>query len=94
MLFCDQKTFYIGITNDLVNRVWQHKNKRSFFTKKFSEIKLIYCEKYQTEKDAVNRERQLKGWSKTKKPKLIVGELGINACTDFAEALLTGKNLL
>lgn len=49
MLLCDKKTFYIGITNNLKNRINQHKNKLSFFTKKFSDLKLVYCEKYSSE---------------------------------------------
>lgn len=71
MLLCDQKTFYIGFTADIVNRLMQHCRGQSFFTKQFSEIKLIYCEKYLNEKDAVKREKQLKGWSHAKKQKLL-----------------------
>jgi len=84
MLLCNQKTFYIGITNDLINRIKQHKNKQSFFTKKFSELELVYCEKYKTKFEAAKREKQLKGWSKVKKQKLIKGELGVNTCTEQA----------
>lgn len=87
MLLCDQKTFYIGFTADIVNRLMQHCRGQSFFTKQFSEIKLIYCEKYLTEKDAVKREKQLKGWSHAKKQKLLTGELGINQCTETVEEL-------
>lgn len=74
----------------MVKRINQHKQKQSFFTKKFLQIKLIYCEKYPNEKIAVAREKQLKGWSRPKKQLLINGKLGINACTESAEALLTG----
>ena len=88
MLLCDQKTFYVGLTNDLINRFGQHKNKQSFFTKKFSDVRLAYCEKYFTEHDAVLREKQLKGWSRTKKQMLIDGKLGINECTEFVKVLL------
>jgi len=45
MLLCDEKTFYIGITNNVNKRLMEHKNKQSFFTKKFSRLKLVYCEK-------------------------------------------------
>ena len=78
LLLCDEKTFYVGITTDVKNRLYLHKTKQSFFTKKFSQIKIVYCEKYTTEKDAVNREKQLKGWSRAKKQMLIDGKLGIN----------------
>lgn len=94
LLLCNGKTFYVGITNDLVNRIREHKNKQSFFTKKFFQIKLIYCEKYLTKKEAVKREKQFKGWSRTKKQMLIDGKLGINNCTGFAEALLVGRRSL
>jgi putative endonuclease len=94
MLLCNQKTFYIGITNDLINRIKQHKNKQSFFTKKFSDVRLIYCERYQSKHLAAIREKQIKGWSRAKKQMLIKGKLGINTCTEFVEALLVGENLL
>lgn len=92
MLLCDQKTYYVGITPNLRNRIQEHKNKLSFFTKKFSDLKLIYCEKYDDKFEAVKREKQLKGWSRAKKQKLINGNLGINTCTKFAEDLLACEN--
>jgi len=79
MLLCDQKTFYIGMTSDIEKRLNEHKNKESFFTKKFSDITLVYCEKYNSEKEAVKREKQLKGWSRAKKQLLLSGDLGINS---------------
>lgn len=85
ILLCDQKTFYVGITNDLKNRIVQHKTKQSFFTKKFSDVRLVYCEKYLTDHEAALREKQIKGWSRTKKQMLIDGKLGINACTEVVE---------
>ena len=93
MLLCDQKTFYVGITSDIINRFKQHVNKQSFFTKKFSDVKLVYCERYDLEHNAAIREKQIKGWSKAKKKMLIEGRLGYNTCTEFAEALLA-ENLL
>ena len=87
LLFCDQKTFYVGITDDMESRLAQHKNKESFFTKKFSDVQLVYCEKYKNKFEAASRERQLKGWSRAKKQMLIDGKLGINVCTDVVEAV-------
>jgi putative endonuclease len=92
LLLCDQKTFYVGMTNDLENRLIEHKTKQSFFTKKFSEIELTYCEQYKFEHEAATREKQLKGWSRAKKQMLIYGKLGLNSCTDFAKALLVGES--
>ena len=94
MLLCDKKTFYTGITTDIVNRMKRHKTKNSFFTKKFSDIEIVYCEKYIKEHDAVIREKQIKGWSRAKKQLLVNGKLGYNACTEFVEALLVDKNLM
>jgi len=88
LLLCDQKTFYVGITTDIVNRLVEHRSKQSFFTKKFSDIKLLYCERYVSEHEAASREKQLKGWSHKKKQMLVEGKLGINPCTEFAEDLL------
>ena len=85
ILLCDQKTFYVGMTNDLKNRIIQHKTKQSFFTKKFSDIRLVYCEKYSSNHEAALRERQIKGWNRTKKQMLINGKLGINTCTELVE---------
>ena len=87
MLLCDRKTFYTGFTADISNRLMQHCRGQSFFTKQFSETKLIYCEKYLIKKDAVKREKQIKGWSHSKKQKLLTGELGINQCTEVVEEL-------
>lgn len=87
LLLCDQKTFYVGMTNDLRNRLVEHKTKQSFFTKKFSDVRLVYCEKYNTDHEAAFREKQIKGWSRTKKQMLIDGKLGINTCTDFADVI-------
>lgn len=92
LLLCDRKTFYVGITIDIVNRIRQHKDKMSFFTKKFSDIEIVYCEGYDSEHEAAMRERQLKGWSVAKKKLLISGRLGINNCTEFAKRLVSEAN--
>ncbi|MFQ6049632.1 MAG: GIY-YIG nuclease family protein [Candidatus Paceibacterales bacterium] len=94
MLLCDKKTFYIGITNDLVDRIKKHYHKQTFFTKKFSELKLVHCENYRTKKEAARREKQIKRWNKAKKQMLVDRKLGINFCTGFAEDLLGRENLL
>lgn len=88
LLLCDQKTFYTGITTDLKKRLLEHRSKKSFFTKKFSDTELLYCEKYSTEHEAATREKQIKGWSRAKKQMLIDGKLGINTCTEFAKVLV------
>jgi len=87
LLLCDEKTFYVGITTDVKKRLFEHKTKQSFFTKKFSQIKIVYYKKYPEEMFAVQREKQLKGWSKAKKQMLIDGKLGYNKCTELVEEL-------
>ncbi len=88
LLLCDQKTFYVGITPNIPERLEQHRGKLSIHTKRFSDLKLVYCEKYRNKYDAARREKQFKGWSHAKKQKLIAGELGINTCTEFVEVML------
>jgi len=87
LLLCDQKTFYVGITDNIENRTTSHKNRQSFFTKKFSDIELVYYEKYMSKTEAAIREKQLKGWSSAKKQQLLLGGLGINSCTEIVEEL-------
>lgn len=65
-------TLYIGVTNDLVRRIYEHKNKLTHgFTGKYNLNKLIYVEKYASPLEAITREKQLKGWSRMKKMKRI-----------------------
>jgi len=75
ILLCDKKTFYVGITNDLNSRLDEHRNKKSFFTKKFSELEIVYEEKCENKNEAAKMEKQLKGWGRIKKQKLINGLL-------------------
>ncbi|MBI4708584.1 MAG: GIY-YIG nuclease family protein [Candidatus Portnoybacteria bacterium] len=74
ILFCDQKTFYVGITDNIQRRLRQHLNKESFYTKKFSDLELIHTENFATRKEAENREKQIKGWCAAKKKALIKGD--------------------
>lgn len=94
LLLCDQKIYYVGITMNVVTRIYQHRHKQSSYTSKFSEIELVYCEKYESRKEAVRREQQLKKWTRIKKQLLIEGKLGVNSCTEFVEALLTRRQTL
>ena len=63
---------YIGITNDLKRRVKQHQAKKNKgFTSEYNVDILVYYEKYQDIKNAIRREKQLKGWNREKKDALI-----------------------
>src|SRR4030042_6812509 len=66
ILLCDGKTFYVGITNNFKERLKFHKSKKAFFTKKFSDIKMVYTEMFSNKTEAARREKQLKGWSRIK----------------------------
>jgi putative endonuclease len=63
---------YIGITNNLVRRVYEHKNKLAEgFTKRYNVNKLVYYEVTSDAEVAINREKQLKRWRREKKDNLI-----------------------
>jgi putative endonuclease len=65
-------TLYIGMTNDLVRRVYQHKKKLvEGFTQRYNINRLIYYEETNDVRVAQARERQLKGWLRAKKIELI-----------------------
>ncbi len=87
MLLCNQKTFYIGITNNPAERLKEHRERQSFFTKKFSDIQFVYCERYLGKQKAALREKQIKGWSRAKKQMLIDGKFGYNVCIELVEIL-------
>jgi putative endonuclease len=63
---------YTGVTNDLVRRVYEHKDKFvKGFTKKYSLNKLVYFEVFEDVMYAISREKQIKGGSRIRKIKLI-----------------------
>ena len=64
---------YIGVNNDLLRRVWQHRNKALLgFTSRYNVNRLIHFEVLHDIRDAIGREKQIKGWSRAKKVGLIV----------------------
>jgi putative endonuclease len=61
-------TLYIGVTNDLSKRVWQHKNHLiEGFTSKYNVDRLVYFEEFVDVRNAIRREKQLRGWTRKKK---------------------------
>ncbi|MEO6694502.1 MAG: GIY-YIG nuclease family protein [Ignavibacteria bacterium] len=65
-------TLYIGVTNDLSRRMTEHKNKLvRGFTEKYNIHKLVYYETSHYINNAIQREKQLKGWLRKKKIELI-----------------------
>jgi len=58
-------TLYIGVTNDLERRIFEHKNKLiEGFTKKYDLTQLVYCESYQYINDAIKSEKNMKKWKR------------------------------
>jgi len=65
-------TLYIGVTSNLIQRVYQHKKKLiDGFTKKYSIDKLVYFEVHENSNSAIIREKQMKKWRREWKLKLI-----------------------
>lgn len=65
-------TLYVGVTNDLARRVYEHQNEMyGGFTSRFHVHHLVYFETYFNPKDAIRREKQLKGWRRDRKIALI-----------------------
>jgi|SRR5262249_40712653 len=63
---------YIGATSNLEQRVWQHKHGTfEGFSKRYHLTRLVYFEEFDGPKAMVERERQLKGWSRARKLDLI-----------------------
>jgi putative endonuclease len=63
---------YIGVTNDLERRVFEHKNKRvPGFSARYNIQKLVYFETFGDVRAAIAREKQLKGWLRSRKVALI-----------------------
>ncbi len=66
------KVLYIGVTNNLEKRIYEHKNKMiDGFSKKYNLTKLIYFEEFTRIEDAIRNEKKLKGWLRQKKIDLI-----------------------
>ena len=68
----NNKVIYIGVTNNIVRRTYEHRNKLiEGFTKKYNLNKLVYFEEYSDIKLAISREKELKKWRREKKNKLV-----------------------
>jgi len=66
------RTLYIGVTNNLLHRVEQHRGgEYDGFTKKYKIHRLVYFERFQYIGNAITREKELKGWLREKKVALI-----------------------
>lgn len=68
----NNRVMYIGVTNDLTRRIYEHKHKLfKGFTSKYNVDKLVYFEITTDVYTALCREKQLKGWKRSRKNKLV-----------------------
>jgi len=65
------RALYIGVTTDLPRRLAEHRAGQVGHTSRYKIDRLIYIESYDTAPDAIAREKQLKGWRRSKKIALI-----------------------
>ena len=66
------RTLYVGVTNDLTRRVYEHRNKLApGFTAKYNVSKLVYFESSDDVTSAIAREKQIKAWRRSKKVTLL-----------------------
>ena len=69
------KVLYIGVTNNLARRLYEHKTGLfEGFTKRYHVDKLVYYEHFFNINDAIAREKQLKGWTRARKNALVEKE--------------------
>ncbi len=65
-------TLYVGVTSDLIDRVWQHKTDAiSGFSKKYNVKLLVWYEQHETMESAIAREKAIKEWKRAWKIQLI-----------------------
>ncbi|MES2984333.1 MAG: GIY-YIG nuclease family protein [Pseudomonadota bacterium] len=65
-------TFYVGVTNDLLRRIWEHRNGLAEgFTKKYDVHRLVYYELHTDIEHAIRREKSIKRWSRVMKMEAI-----------------------
>jgi putative endonuclease len=68
----DNGTLYVGVTSNLVKRIWEHRNDAiEGFTKRYGVHRLVYFEQHMTMEEAILREKRLKKWNRDWKIKLI-----------------------
>lgn len=67
-----RRALYTGVTADLSRRVWEHKNNLGgYFTTRYKCHRLLYFEQFTNVETAIAREKEIKGWHREKKNKLV-----------------------
>ena len=76
ILECGDGTYYTGITNNLERRLWEHQYPSDFFGYTSYRLPLVlrWSDTFRFVRDAIQFEKQLKGWSRKKKEALFAGD--------------------
>jgi putative endonuclease len=76
---CSDKSYYVGITNDINRRLGEHNNGSDIHAYTFNRrpVELLWSNKFQSELEAIEWEKKLKGWTRKKKEALIRGKYEI-----------------
>ena len=76
MLECSDRSLYVGVTSNILQRVWQHEVGvfTSCYTFSRRPVKLVFSTVYSRVDDAIWFEKRVKGWSRAKKLALIAGD--------------------
>ncbi len=78
LLKCADKSYYVGCTTNLGNRLYEHKNKKFIgYTSSRLPVELVYSQEFNYINDAIKAERQIKKWSRKKKEALISGDYSL-----------------
>ncbi len=68
----DRVVLYTGVTNGLESRLWFHSKARApSFTKRYTVTRLVYYENFDDPREAIAREKEIKGWRREKKNALV-----------------------
>jgi len=73
IVLCRDKSFYTGVTNNIERRIWEHNNDENIrcYIYKRRPVKLVFCEYFSDINSAIDREKQIKSWSRKKKQALV-----------------------
>ncbi len=75
LMSSQSRILYVGVTSDLERRVFEHKcGVHEGFTKRYKVTRLVYFEEYEDVAVAIRREKQIKGWVRARKVRLIEGK--------------------
>ncbi|MGL5888681.1 MAG: GIY-YIG nuclease family protein [Bacteroidia bacterium] len=92
ILECADGSYYVGVTNDLQRRVREHQSgsDSKSYTAQRLPVKLVHSEHFKYINDAIKREKQLKGWTVSKKKALIENDITrlkvLSKCTNETKA--------